>query len=341
MKMIDLRSDTVTKPSPNMLDAMFAAQVGDDVFEEDPEVNKLEALAATMFGFEKSLFCPSGTMTNQIAIKVHTQPGEGLICHKLSHIYNYEGGGIAFNSGVSAQLIEGENGIISPLDIIANINGDDLYSAKTSLVVVENSCNKAGGIIYTVQNLTEISNVCRQHKLALHLDGARIFNALSASGNQPIELANVFDSASVCLSKGLGCPVGSLLLGSSDFIKKARKVRKVFGGGMRQAGFLAAAGSYALVHNIKRLAEDHVRAKWLARDLENLPWIESILPVYTNIIVAKIPIAFNTKTIVEKLKQYNILVVPFGAGKIRLVTHLDITDGDVEIACNVFKKIKF
>jgi threonine aldolase len=337
--MIDFRSDTVTKPSAEMLKAMFSAKVGDDVFEEDVEVNKLQKVGADLFGFEEGLFCPSGTMTNQIAIKVHTQPGDELICHRHSHIYNYEGGGIAFNSGVSVRLVEGEDGLLNVSDLLSNINSADIHYPRTTLVVAENSCNRAGGSVYSMQKLIDLGEACKSKNLAFHLDGARIFNALIASGDKAIELGNIFDSISVCLSKGLGCPIGSLLLGNSEFINKAKRIRKVFGGGMRQAGYLAAAGLYALNNNIERLSKDHQRAKILKNSLESLEWVESILPVYTNIIVVKIPILIEVKNVIEQLKRNNILAIQFGSNRIRFVTHLDINDRDIEKKSIVFKKM--
>jgi threonine aldolase len=339
--MVDFRSDTVTKPSAEMLDAMFSAKVGDDVFGEDIEVNKLQNSASQLFGFDEALFCPSGTMANQIAIKVHTQPGDELICNKLSHIYHYEGGGIAFNAGVSAKLIGGESGLLDVEELLSNINPDDIHFPKTSLVVAENTCNKAGGSVYPFELLKKINKVCKNNKLAFHLDGARIFNALQASGDDPHEIGKLFDSASVCLSKGLGCPVGSVLLGSSNFIKNARRIRKVLGGGMRQAGFLAAAGTYALNNNIERLSLDHKRALVLKQLLENLQWVESILPVYTNIVVVKIPVIMPVTELIEKLKKEEILVVPFGKNQIRFVTHLDINDKDIEFTIDAFKRVVF
>ena len=259
--MIDLRSDTVTKPCAGMLTAMMNAKVGDDVFGEDPTVNELEAMAATMFGMEAGLFCPSGTMTNQIAIKVHTQPGDEVICDKLAHIYQYEGGGIAFNSGCSVKLLDGDKGRITSDQVIEGINANQDYKAATSLVALENTTNRGGGSCYDFKEIIAIREVCSANNLGLHLDGARIFNALVEKKETPKQYGEIFDSISICLSKGLGTPVGSILLGTDKFIKRARRVRKAFGGGMRQAGFLAAAGIYALENNIDRLKEDHLHAR--------------------------------------------------------------------------------
>ncbi len=328
MEFIDLRSDTVTKPSKAMLEAMMSAPVGDDVFNEDPTVIKLEKYAAYLFGKEAGLFCPSGTMTNQVAIKVHTQPGDEVICEVNSHIFNYEGGGISFNSGVQARLITGNEGRLTAEMIEPCINGDFDWLTRSMLVSLENTVNRAGGSYYTKEQIQPVYELCRDKNLKLHLDGARIFNALVETGDSEKEIGNYFHSISICLSKGLGAPVGSVLLGDKDFIKKARRVRKVFGGGMRQAGFLAAAGLYALQNNISRLREDHIKAKKLETELQNLHFVESILPVYTNIII------FNLKKEIisgeqfeKRLAEQNIKISSFGKHTIRFVTHLDFTDG--------------
>ena len=267
--MIDLRSDTVTRPTPEMLQAMFSASVGDDVLKDDPTVNALEEKIATLFGMEAAIFCPSGTMSNQIAIKVHTRPGDEVICHKLSHVYYYEGGGIAFNSGSSVCLLEGDHGRITAEDVEAHINPDDIHRPQTRLISVENTMNKGGGAIYDFNELKKIGDVCKRHGLGYHLDGARLFNALVETKESPKQYGELFDSISICLSKGLGAPVGSLLLGSKAFIKQASRMRKVMGGGMRQSGFLAAAGIYALDNNIERLKEDHLRARLIGEELKN------------------------------------------------------------------------
>ncbi|WP_317898168.1 low-specificity L-threonine aldolase [Aurantibacillus circumpalustris] len=340
MEFIDLRSDTVTKPSALMLEAMMTAKVGDDVFNEDPTVIELENYAANLFGKEAALYCPSGTMTNQIAIKVHTQPGDEVICDVNSHIFNYEGGGISFNSGVQARLIQGNEGRISAEMIEPCINGDFDWLTKTSLVSLENTVNRAGGSFYTKEQIKPVYELCRDKNLKLHLDGARIFNALVETGDTPKEIGNYFHSISICLSKGLGAPVGSLLLGDKDFIKKARRYRKVFGGGMRQAGFLAAAGLYALKNNITRLKEDHLRAKKLEQVLRELPFVESILPVYTNILI------FNLKKEIisgeafeKKLRDNGIKISSFGKQTIRFVTHLDYTDDMLARTIQVLKYV--
>jgi threonine aldolase len=275
---VDFRSDTVTRPTPGMLEAMFKAKVGDDVFSEDPSINELEALGAKMFGMDAALFCPSGTMTNQIAIKCHTQPGDEVICEAGSHIYQYEGGGIAFNSGASAKLITGDRGRITAQQVVESINNaDDVHKAKSSLVSLENTANRGGGSCYNLEEIKRIKQVCDQHSLLLHLDGARLFNALVAKKEKPEEYGTLFHSISICLSKGLGCPVGSLLVGTQDFIKKSKRIRKLFGGGMRQAGYLAAAGIYALQHQIERLQTDHDHAKQIEIALRKKEFIGTIL----------------------------------------------------------------
>ncbi|MCH6234768.1 threonine aldolase family protein [Cognataquiflexum rubidum] len=326
---IDLRSDTLTKPTQGMLEAMWSAQVGDDVFGEDPTVNALEQKLADMFGMEAGLFCPSGTMTNQIAIRLHTWAQTELICHKFSHIYLYEGGGIMSNSHASVKLLDGEYGKISPSDIADAINPDDVHAPETTLVSLENTMNKGGGSIYTLEEIQPIRTLCEKHGIKLHLDGARIFNALVVTGESPKAWGAMFETISVCLSKGLGCPVGSVLLGSKEDIKRARKVRKSFGGGMRQAGFLAAAGIYALDNQIKRLADDHYRAKKLGQILEQHPMVSEVFPVVTNIVIARLK-GITPAEMLQKLDAVGIKAVRFGKDQIRFVTHLDFGDEGLE-----------
>jgi len=322
---IELRSDTFTKPTPNMLTAMMNAAVGDDVFGEDPSINALEQMAANMFGMEAALFCPSGTMTNQIAINVHTQPGDEVICEEGSHIYFYEGGGIGKNSGCQARLIRGNRGQITAAQIAEVINPDDVHRARTRLVSLENTCNRGGGSCYNLNEIAEIRNLCNAHGLSLHLDGARLMNAIVAQNENPLIYGKLFHSISLCLSKGLGAPVGSVLLGSKEFIKEARRVRKVMGGGMRQAGFLAAAASYALEHQVNRLADDHAHAQVLGKTLESLNWVDSVLPVETNIVIFAIKMPATVKQVSDYLLQYNIRVSAMSSTQIRMVTHLDVT----------------
>ena len=321
----DLRSDTFTKPSSAMLEAMFKAPVGDDVFGEDPSVNKLEAMAAEMFGMEAAIFCPSGTMTNQIAIKCHTQPGDEVICDKVSHVYIYEGGGIAFNSGCQVKALDGDRGRINAEQVMQSINADDVHKTRTRLVSLENTANRGGGSCYDFAEFQQIKEVCLKNKLNLHLDGARLWNALVARNEKPKQYGEIFDSISICLSKGMGTPVGSLLLGKSDFIKQARRVRKVFGGGMRQAGYMAAAGIYALENNIDRLADDHHHAKQIAAALGKKDFIGKIMPVETNIVIFEITGSYTPKSFCKKLAEHDILCLSISAMQVRMVTHLDFT----------------
>jgi threonine aldolase len=323
--MIDFRSDTLTKPSPAMLEAMFIAKVGDDVFGEDPTVNKLEEKAADMFGMEAAIFCPSGTMTNQIAIKCHTQPGDEIICDKLSHIYQYEGGGIAFNSGCSVKLIAGDYGRITAAQVEASINNrNDAHKAYSKLVSLENTANRGGGACYNFEDIKSIKKTCEANDLLLHLDGARLFNALIEKKESPKDYGKIFDSISICISKGLGAPVGSVLIGTKSLVAKARRIRKVFGGGMRQAGYLAAACVYALDNNIGRLKEDHLHAKQLAIALQKKDFTGNLLPVETNIIIFEVAGKYSAAKLAEDLKKHNILVIAISKTQIRMVTHLDI-----------------
>jgi threonine aldolase len=336
---VDYRSDTQTRPSREMLDFMFQAKVGDDVFGEDPSINALENFAAEMFGMEASVFCPSGTMTNQIAIKCHTQPGDEVICDVSSHIYQYEGGGIAFNSGASVKLLYGDKGRISAKQVLENINADDVHKAHTSLVSLENTSNRGGGSCYEMEEIRNIKKVCDENNLLLHLDGARLFNALVEKNQSPKEYGQVFHSISICLSKSLGCPVGSLLLGKKDFIKKARRIRKAFGGGMRQAGYLAAAGIYALKNNVERLRQDHDHAKQIAEALQKKDFVSEMLPVETNIIIFSVQQPWTAKCFVDKLKEFDILGHPISGTQVRLVTHLDVTPLMVEKTIDVITKL--
>ena len=336
---IDFRSDTVTKPTPAMLEIMMNAKVGDDVFGEDPSINELEDLSANMFGMEAAIFCPSGTMTNQIAIKCHTQPGDEVICDESAHVYQYEAGGIAFNSGASVKLLPGDRGRINAQQVKAAINSDDNHKARTSLVCIENTSNRGGGSCYAFEEIKKIEKVCRENNLKFHLDGARLFNALVEKNEAPKQYGEVFDSISICLSKGLGCPVGSILMGKKDLIKKARRIRKVFGGGMRQGGFLAAAGIYALQNNVDRLEEDHQHAKQIAEALEKNKFVKMILPVETNIIIFELNDSITAPALVGKMKEKNILGYAISPNRVRLVVHLDITKKMVEITNEVIKEL--
>jgi threonine aldolase len=339
MEFIDLRSDTVTKPTPAMLAAMMEAKVGDDVFMEDLTVNKLEETAAGLFGMEEGLFCPSGTMTNQIAIKVHTQPGDEVICDELSHVYQYEGGGIAFNSSASVRLLQGNRGRLTASQVLEAINPDDIHKPKSSLVVLENTSNRGGGSCYQFADIQEINKICTENNLKLHLDGARLFNALVAKGQSREQFGKVFHSISICLSKGLGSPVGSVLLGTVDFIKQARRIRKVFGGGMRQAGFIAAAGLFALENHVERLSIDHLHAKEIEKVLLQHPRVESVIPVETNIIIFTIKETETAAAFVENLKASGILCFATGKQSIRFVTHLDVSETMVNRVCEILKNV--
>ncbi|MGA1226450.1 MAG: threonine aldolase family protein [Tamlana sp.] len=338
---IDLRSDTVTKPSKGMLDAMIQAKVGDDVFREDETVNLLEKKVAKMFGKEQALFFPSGTMANQTAIKLHTNPGDQVICDKYAHIYNYESGGASFNSGVSCKLIDGKNGMFTANDVEKAINPDAYYYSKTSLVEIENTANRRGGNCWELSEIKKIRKVCDAHKLGFHLDGARIWNALVAKNETAKQYGDVFDTISVCLSKGLGCPVGSLLVGNSKIMENAIRIRKIFGGNMRQVGYLAAAGLYALDNNIERLKEDHKKAKEIGEALAKLAMIKAIEPIETNILIFELNEDVNEKVFVQKLADNHILVISMGGNKLRMVTHMDYTDAMHEKFLHLIRKTNF
>ena len=337
--MIDYRSDTVTKPTPAMLAYMQAAPVGDDVFGEDPSINSLEEKTAKMFGFEAGLFCPSGTMTNQLAIKSHTQAGDEVICDEISHIYQYEGGGIAFNSGCSVRLLHGDRGLLNAAQIQAAINPIDVHKPITSLVSLENTSNRGGGACYDFNSFYEIQKVAKANQLALHLDGARVFNAIVRKKENPADYGKVFDSVSICLSKGLGAPVGSVLVGSTPFIKKARRWRKVLGGGMRQAGSLAAACMYALENNIDRLTIDHANALLIRDALMQTSFVSSILEVETNIVIANIKGPNTAHQIAHQLKEKGVFAMAMSPTQIRFVTHLDITSDNIQDTIQIIKQL--
>ncbi len=321
---INLISDTVTKPTNTMLQAMFNAEVGDDVFKADPTVTALESKVAAFFGMEAALFFPSGTMANQTAIKLHTQPGDQIIADKWSHVYLYEGGGAAFNSNVSFHLIDGHRGMITAQQVKNAINDpENIHYPLSKLVSIENTTNKGGGACYDIEELQKIKEVCKNNDLKFHLDGARIWNALVAKNQNPKIYGGLFDTISVCLSKGLGAPVGSVLVSDVATIKKALRIRKIFGGGMRQAGYLAAAGIYAMDYHIARLSEDHRRARELGFVLSKMPWVARVVPVETNIVIFEILPHLNENSLLDKLKQKGISLISMGQGKLRFVTHLD------------------
>jgi threonine aldolase len=337
--MIDFRSDTVTRPTLPMFEAMMRAAVGDDVFGEDPSVNHLELMCHTLFGMEAAIFCPSGTMTNQVAIKCHTQPGDEVICDRLSHIYQYEGGGIAFNSGASVRLVEGNRGRITAEQVKEAINPNDVHKPVSTLVSLENTANRGGGACYDFSDIQAIKEVCLQNNLKLHLDGARLFNALVARNETFRQYGEVFDSISICLSKGLGAPVGSVLIGTKQLIGKAKRIRKIFGGGMRQAGFMAAAGIYALENNVARLAEDHKHAQEIAAALKGKDFVGEILGVDTNIIIFEIKGRYTAPAMAAKLKEEGIFVIAISPAQIRIVVHLDIHPEDVKRTISVINTL--
>jgi threonine aldolase len=338
--MIDYRSDTLTKPTKEMLEFMFNAPVGDDVFQEDPTVNELQEFVAAYFGKEAALFCSSGTQTNQIAINVHVKPGGEVICHEESHIYKYEGGGIAKNSGASVRLLPGSRGRLKVETIKKAINADDIHFPVTQLVSLEDTANRGGGAVYDFEEIKKIATFCREKGLPLHLDGARLMNALTVNKIDPKIYGAQFDSISLCLSKGLGAPVGSLLLGTKEFIHKARRVRKVMGGGMRQAGIIAAGGLFAIKHHVERLKEDHTRASKIGETLQAQSWVSEVFPVETNIVVCCLKIEEQKELVIQQLKELGVLVSSFGHGMIRLVVHLDIKAEDIAKTCESIQAVK-
>jgi len=339
-QMVDVRSDTVTRPTPGMLDAMMTARVGDDVLGEDETVNTLQREAAELFGKEAALFCPSGTMTNQIGIRVHTRPGDEVICHELAHIYLYEGGGIACNSGSSVRLLRGGNGRFTAAQVKESINRrDDAHLPWTRVVAIEDTVNKGGGCCWDLSEIERIRAVCAENGLAFHLDGSRLFNALVARQETPGDYGRLFDTLSVCLSKGLGAPAGSLLLGSREQVARGLRHRKVMGGGMRQAGYLAAAGRYALKNHIARLAEDHAKAKLLEKELGSLPYVDSVLPVETNIVILNLDDSVSAETFLAKLRDRGVLASQMGPRAIRFVFHLDVSDAQVAQLLKALREI--
>lgn len=339
--MIDLRSDTVTKPTPAMREAMLRAEVGDDVFGEDPTVNALEERMATLFGHEAALFCSSGTQTNQIAMNVHTRPGDEVLCEEGAHVYRYEGGGMMANSGCSVKFLPADRGRFTAGSVQAVVSDrDNTHLARTKLVVVENTANRGGGSVWDIAEVARIRKVCDTNDLALHLDGARIFNAMAVDATAPKQWGALFHSISICLSKGLGAPVGSVLTGSRTFIHEARRVRKRFGGGMRQAGIIAAGALHALEHHVVRLKDDHARAKRLEAAVITLPWVESVMPVETNIVVATLKDRDGVPALLARLKEQGVLAVAFGPGMVRMVTHLDVNDDAIDRTITTLTNIR-
>ena len=338
---INLISDTVTKPSKGMLEAMFNAEVGDDVFKQDPTVNALQDKVAKLFGMEDALFFPSGTMANQTAIKIHTQPGDKMFCDKWAHVYNFEGGGAAFNSGVTSHLIDGERGMFTAAQLQEAVSSgrSDIHVPYARLVAVENTTNKGGGACWNFEEFIKIQKICAENDLALHLDGARLFNAMVAKGESPLQYGKVFDTISICLSKGLGAPVGSVLVGSKIHIAQALRVRKLFGGAMRQIGYLAAAGIYALDHHVERLAIDHNRAKILGRTLQNCDLVKSVEPIETNIVIFNVVETISEEAFISRLNDAGIGLISMGQGKLRMVTHLDFTEEMLESVVHTLEHI--
>ena len=336
---IDLRSDTVTKPTSAMMEAMMNARLGDDVFGEDPTVNLLEEKMADLFGMEAALYCVSGTMSNQIAIASHTRSGEEVICENEAHVYIYEGGGIAFNAGCQVRPVIGERGRIRAVQVLNSINSKEVYKARTSLVCLENTSNRGGGSCYDLEEIKRIRKVCDDHELNLHLDGARLFNALVAKKENPQQYGNLFHSISVCFNKGLGCPVGSVLLGTEKFIRQARRLRKVFGGGMRQAGFLAATAIYALDHHVNRLATDHLHAKNIGAGLQLHHQVKMVMPVETNLVIFELNDGVDQSHFISQFRERNILFFPISGERLRIITHMDISAEMVEIFLGALKYI--
>jgi len=335
---IDLRSDTVTQPTPGMMEAILKAKVGDDVYKEDPTVNELEARVADYFGAESALFFPTGSMANQAAIKLHTQPGEQLIAHEYAHVYNYEGGGVSFNSGVSCKLLQGPQGLITADQVKNAINPPDFYhSPLTSLVCVENTTNKGGGACYSWAEFEAIKAVCETNNLRYHLDGARLWNALVANSENPKKYGSLFDTISVCFSKGLGAPLGTVLIGTNNAMKNAMRVRKVLGGGMRQIGFMAAAALYALDHHVERLQEDHNKALEISKTLDSLSYIKGVEPVETNIVIFYLNESIDSTKFLNYLASHEIRISDMGQGKLRIVTHLDYS---LEMHAELLKVLK-
>jgi threonine aldolase len=338
---INLISDTVTKPTKGMLAAMMSAKVGDDVFKTDPTINKLQTKMANMFGMEDALFFPSGTMANQVAIKLHTQPGDRMFCDKWAHVYNFEGGGPAFNSGVTSCLIDGERGMFKAKQLSDIISGSrsDIHTPFSRLVCLENTTNKGGGACWDFEEILKVKKVCAENSLAFHLDGARLFNALIAKQETPLQYGEAFDTISICLSKGLGAPVGSVLLGTKEHMEKALRIRKLFGGGMRQAGYLAAAGIYALDNHVERLAIDHTRAKIIGVALQNCELVKNVEPIETNIVIFNVIDEINEYDFIDRLNKAGISLISMGQGKLRMVTHLDFTEEMLEMVVNTIEHI--
>src|SRR5262249_39407875 len=337
---IDLRSDTVTRPTPGMRAAMAAAEVGDDVFGEDPTVIRLQETVAALLGKEAALFVPSGTMSNQACIRAHTQPGDELLCETTAHVYNAEAGGPAALSGVTCRTIEGEYGILDVAQLEGKIRPANEHYVRTRLVCLENTHNRGGGRIYPMERVQAISAWARTNGLLIHLDGARLWNAVVATGIAAKEWARHFDSVSVCFSKGLGAPVGSALAGSREFVARGRRVRKLFGGGMRQAGVVAAASLYAVENHVERLAQDHANAKVIAQSVADTPGLRLDPPeVETNLIWSEVdPDLGTAKEVAAILKQRGVLIQTPGPQTMRACTHLDVSAAQAERAAETIRQ---
>jgi threonine aldolase len=340
-ELVDLRSDTVTKPSPSMRKAMAEAEVGDDVFHEDPSVNRLEEMVAALYGKEAALYVASGTMANQLAIRAQTHHGDEIIMERSSHPFNSEAGALAALAGVQVNLIDGKRGLIDVEQISAAIRMPNVHHAPTALICLENTHNRGGGSIWPLEKMRAIHNCARSAAIPMHLDGARLINACVATGLTPKDYAQYFDSCTLCLSKGLGAPVGSLVIGSKDFVTRAHRFRKQFGGGMRQAGILAAAGIYALEHNVERLAEDHLNAKRLARGIADIDGLDiDVDAVETNILYFTVRRPeLRVSTLLDRLKIEGVLMLGTGPNSIRAVTHLDVTKEGIDRAVEVLRKV--
>lgn len=337
---IDLRSDTVTKPTPAMREAMLSAEVGDDVIGNDPTVELLQDYVAELLGKEAAVYMPSGTMTNQIAVRLHCNPGDEFLCEAGCHIYNYEQGGYAQLSGVVARTLEGQHGVLSPEQLHGQIHAENDHLLHTRMITLENTHNRGGGTVQPPETVEAICSWAKEHGLSTHLDGARLFNAVAASGVEAQRWAAGFDSVSVCFSKGLGAPIGSALAGSKEFIRRARRARKLFGGGMRQVGIIAAGALFAVQHHRERLVEDHRNAQLLATAVDRAEGLSLAAPPQTNIVIVQVAPQLGTSAgLVERLEEHGVGALPFGPQSVRLVTHLDVSRAQIESACEALEAV--
>jgi threonine aldolase len=341
MEFVDLRSDTVTKPTPEMREFMMKAEVGDDVFGEDPTIKALESKITELTGKDAALFVPSGTMANQISINAHTQPGNEVICEYQSHIFNYEAGSPAMLSGVQLHPLNGEYGILNDEEVRQVIRGKDHHHPQTKLITLENTHNRWGGTVYPLSDIEKISKVAIEHELKMHLDGARLWNASIASGITIKAYARFFDSVSLCFSKGLGAPVGSIIAGDRGFIDRAHYYRKAFGGGMRQVGMLAAAAIYAVDHHFNRLQDDHNHARALAEAINEIPgFVVNLSTVQTNIVIIDTGLCGRqAQEIAQEMEKHGIRMIALSPTRIRIVTHLEISDNAIDRTIEIMKKV--